>query len=165
MAQNLGRVKNVLSAFGVRSCHYGRPRHAPPHVLADKLRRAGQPVPGFLLKPHEAGHIPPHQALSSLTAELRARDPTSPLLSLVSQDPWGSTHPAHPPHHPEHQPPHQLAMQLQREIDLASGKTIAGAKVFNTPGVESVVRQLQHRVAELEKENAALRAAQDGSLI
>eukprot|EP00658_Telonema_sp_P-2_P059875 TRINITY_DN48970_c0_g1_i1.p1 TRINITY_DN48970_c0_g1~~TRINITY_DN48970_c0_g1_i1.p1 ORF type:complete len:604 (+),score=97.88 TRINITY_DN48970_c0_g1_i1:379-2190(+) len=100
---------------------------------AEKLRAQGKKVPGFLLRPHEPGHIPPLQALPSLADTLRAINPESPTLRLVSADPWGEVHPA-PPRHQQHLPPHLLAMQMQREIDLGTGEAVM------TPGEETVIR-------------------------
>eukprot|EP00658_Telonema_sp_P-2_P012782 TRINITY_DN14868_c0_g1_i1.p1 TRINITY_DN14868_c0_g1~~TRINITY_DN14868_c0_g1_i1.p1 ORF type:complete len:202 (-),score=29.29 TRINITY_DN14868_c0_g1_i1:275-880(-) len=156
MASVIRATRRVtLTTRCARESHHGKAANPPPHVLAEKLRAQGKKVPGFLLRPHEAGHIPPHQALSSLANTLRSLNPNSPTLSLVSADPWGAVHPAYPPHHEKHQPPHLLAMQMQREIDLGTGETISSESV-STPGSESVIRQLQHTVTQLQKENTAV---------
>lgn len=89
----------------------------PPHVLAASLRSQGRAVPGFLLEPHEPGHIPPHTVLSTLVEKVEQMHASSDTLQLVRRDWWGYYHPAFEPHDPRHLPPHVIAFRLHQEVD------------------------------------------------
>jgi len=89
----------------------------PPHVLAASLRSQGLDVPGFLLEPHEPGHVPPHTALSTLVEKVKQVHASSETLQLLRKDWWGYYHPAFEPHDPRHLPPHLIAFRLHQEVE------------------------------------------------
>ena len=134
-----------------------------------RLRREGKEVPGYLLRPEDPGHVPPCEALMSVTETLRAISPESPTLELIKVDPWGGAHSAYPPSHPKHQPYHALVLSVTREVEIATGvampavldsrvEQVFGRSASKIPAVkESVIRHLQNRIAELEEENTELR--------
>ena len=104
-----------------RQHHHHAHDHKPaPHVLAEKLLAEGRPVPGFLLPPHQAGHVPPHLVLAGLVTKARQASLASPTLAMLSEDAWGRFHPAFPPHDRRHVPPHVLALTLGDELAAAA---------------------------------------------
>jgi len=137
--------------------HCGRGHGEPPaHALADHLRARGRIVPGFLLHPHEEGHVAPHNALPALVAAVRQIKPSSDALVLVKEDWFGRIYPAFEPHHPEYQPPHVIAFRLHAELDddceamineyealRAASRALASEEVVATEP-ENTNRQDQH---------------------
>ena len=69
-----------------------------------------------MLPKHDPAHVPVHQAMESLHAELAAANPDSAALSLLTVGWFGRLHPSHAPHEEGHRPPHIIALELHNAL-------------------------------------------------